>query len=74
MSVMDAVLISEARRLSESGEAARRRQLARLSRGDVARAVGVKPETIGRWERQERRPTGAAAVRYGELLRGLEPS
>lgn len=50
------------------------RQHANLTRAEVARAVGVDPSTVSRWESGERRPRGAAAARYADLLRRLSPS
>ncbi|WP_424224354.1 helix-turn-helix domain-containing protein [Brooklawnia sp.] len=47
------------------------RQHANLTRAEVARAVGVDPSTVSRWESGERRPRGAAAARYADLLRRL---
>lgn len=40
-----------------------------LSHADVARDVGVDPETILRWERGEKLPNQAMAMRLGLLLR-----
>lgn len=54
------------------GSAQEVRHGAGLGLGQVARAVGVTPATIWRWEHLKRTPRGAAAVRYFELLRKLE--
>lgn len=42
-----------------------------VSLSEIAGPVGVSPSTIHRWETGDRRPTGAAALRYGELLSEL---
>jgi DNA-binding XRE family transcriptional regulator len=44
------------------------RAQAGVSLAEMAEPIGVAPSTILRWERGERVPHGAAAVRYGELL------
>lgn len=59
------------RDLTHSGQARKIRQHANLTRAEVARAVGVDPSTVSRWESGERRPRGTAAIRYAELLRRL---
>lgn len=51
-----------------SGEARRIRLAARLSLADVAGAISADLSAISRWERGERVPRGAAALRYGQLL------
>ncbi len=48
----------------------RRRWL--LSQADLADALGVNVQSIGRWERGERHPRGELAARYGQLLVALE--
>lgn len=63
--------LSWVRRLAASGAARGIRQAACLSLTDVARAVGVTPSAISRWERGVRAPHGEAALRYAELLRKL---
>lgn len=66
--------LAKVRAACASGEARRIRQAARLSLADVAGAIGVDLTAISRWERGERSPRGAAALRYGELLDRLERS
>lgn len=44
------------------------RELRGLSQADVARAVGVSPNTVARWERGERRPSGAARARLQDWI------
>jgi DNA-binding transcriptional regulator YiaG len=67
----DAVRLSEARRLAETGEARQIRLKSRLSTVHVARVCGVTHPTILRWERGQRRPSGDAALRYFDLLTAL---
>jgi DNA-binding transcriptional regulator YiaG len=45
-----------------------------LSQSEVARAIGVSPATIWRWESGDRRPQGEAAVRWVRFLHSLERS
>ena len=59
------------RALCRSGAAKAVRTANDLSLGEIAPEVGVSPSTIFRWENGERRPTGAAALRYGALLERL---
>ena len=67
----DLSLLIEAREAAASGRAARLRRAAGLSQREVARAVGVTPGCITRWELGERRPTGAVAAEYGRVLREI---
>src|SRR4051794_27368464 len=64
--------LAQARALVAAGEARRIRQAADLSLAEVSRAVGVDLSTVGRWERRERVPRGAAALKYAELLPRLQ--
>jgi DNA-binding transcriptional regulator YiaG len=64
--------LAHARQLVTSGAARRIRRAADLSLAEVSRAVGVDLSTVGRWERRERVPRGAAALRYAELLHRLQ--
>lgn len=66
-----ALRIARVRQLASSGEAARIREGADLTRGDVARDIGVSVHTVRRWELGERAPTGVAALRYEALLASL---
>jgi DNA-binding transcriptional regulator YiaG len=65
------VEIVRVRELVRSGKAKVIREQARVSRAEVARSVEVDPSTIARWEEGRRIPRGAAAIRYGEVLREL---
>jgi len=69
--ITDAVDLARLRTWTASGRARTIRESARLSRGDVARSIGVNETTVARWELGLRSPTGAAAVRYLELLNAL---
>jgi len=62
-------LLIEARELSRTGKGRVIREAAGLSQGDVARAAGVAPATVSRWESRERKPTGEAAIRWTRVLR-----
>jgi len=64
----DLTLLSEIRIAMETGEFVCRRGRARLSASEVARAIGVTPPCISRWEAVERAPKGEAAVRAARLL------
>ena len=63
--------LASARDLVASGQARRIRHAADLSLAEVSRVVGVDLSTVGRWERRERVPRGAAALKYAELLQRL---
>lgn len=69
--VVEAVEIARVRGLARSGRARAIRQQARLSQAEIAQAVGVHEATIARWESGTRAPRGAAALRWGSLLREL---
>lgn len=64
----------EVRRLTESGEARRRRLAAGLSLSEVAEPSDVDTSTIWRWEMRKRRPRGPAALRYLRVLSLLPPA
>jgi DNA-binding transcriptional regulator YiaG len=59
------------RRLVETGVARAIREDAELSLAEMAAPVQVHRTTILRWERGERRPRGAAAIRYLRVLEEL---
>jgi len=67
----EAVEIARVREMARSGCAKAIRQRARVSRSEIARSIEVDPSTIRRWEEGLRVPQGAAAIRYGALLREL---
>jgi DNA-binding XRE family transcriptional regulator len=64
-------LLIEARSAARTGSGADVRCAAGLSQGELARAAGINPATVSRWESQERQPTGPAAIRYARVLRLL---
>ena len=61
-----------ARRAAKDGSGRELRHANGLSIADVAGEVEAAEATIWRWERGERRPTGAAAIRWGRLLQRLD--
>jgi DNA-binding transcriptional regulator YiaG len=63
--------VAEARQFIASGEARSIREALGLSLFDVAPSIPADPSAIGRWERGERTPRGAVAVKYARLLRRL---
>ncbi len=65
-------LLIEAREACRSGRGERLRVAADLTKSEVARAVGVTPAAIARWETGERQPRGDGACAYALLLRDLE--
>lgn len=60
--------LQEVRQWTRSGEARRIRMAALLSQADVANAIGVDASTVARWEKGERLPRAALAVRYRSIL------
>ncbi len=73
MANMESLRRKRRARLGLPAPAARRalREEAGLSQQDLADALGVKRETISRWERDERHPRGRYLLAYVELLREL---
>ena len=68
----DVIAISRARGWASSGLARELREAAKLSLGEVARAVGAySAATVQRWESGERRPSGHVGAKYGRLLHEL---
>lgn len=72
MNPTDAQDLAAARRLAADGSARRIRVAAGLSCAELAAAIDVTRVTVSRWERGQRSPHGAAAVRWVRLLRRLE--
>lgn len=72
MATTSAERLSRLRGITSSGEARQIRERARLSQADVARSVGADQSTVARWERGERAPRGAAALKYALLLDRLQ--
>lgn len=59
-------------RMIGDGRATAIRRSAGLSLAMVARSVGADHTAVSRWERGQRRPTGAAALNYYALLKRLD--
>lgn len=68
----EAALIAWVRQAAASGHGRAIRQKARLSQAEMGRALGVTHAAVNGWETGRRSPSGAVALRYGELLRTLE--
>lgn len=68
MNIDDIGSLVGVRALLASGEARARREAAFISTGEVAAALGVRPETVWRWETGRRQPMAEDALAYGELL------
>jgi transcriptional regulator with XRE-family HTH domain len=64
----DLVKIANARDHAVSGAGRLIRLSAGISLREMARAIGVDPSTLLKWERGEHRPTGAAAERWVDEL------
>jgi transcriptional regulator with XRE-family HTH domain len=67
----DVVELARVRALARNGTARTIRVAAGISLGELAKSVGVDRSTILRWESGERRPRGAAALRYAQTVRDL---
>lgn len=63
--------IARARDLVASGRLTAIRERSRLSKAEVARAVGVDPATVSRWEAGTRQPGEAQALKLLDVLDGL---
>ena len=72
MAITSAERLSWLRGITFSGKARQIRECARLSQADVARSVGADQSTVARWERGERVPRGAPALKYALLLDRLQ--
>jgi DNA-binding transcriptional regulator YiaG len=68
---MDALRLTRMRLLAQTGAARAMREAAGLSLSEAAASARVNRVTIFRWEHQQRRPHGDAALRYLELLEEL---
>lgn len=64
----DLVDLAKAKRLAKTGAARMIRVNADLSLANIAESIGVSRTTIFRWERGDRVPHGAAAVRWVHVL------
>jgi DNA-binding transcriptional regulator YiaG len=64
--------VARARALARSGAARSIRKDAGVGLSEVARALGVEPSTVCRWETGERAPRGRSALAYVKLLDALQ--
>jgi transcriptional regulator with XRE-family HTH domain len=64
--------ISEVRAMLREGRLRELRERHSLSQHELARALGVDPSTVSRWESGERVPLEAAAARLHAFLSALE--
>lgn len=74
MSPKDLLLVAQARQYAVTGRGRDLRIAQGLSLRETATAIDVSAAGLWRWERGERVPRGAAAVRWAQLLRQLEAS
>ena len=63
--------LSFVRGLCSSGEARTIRVTADVGLTEISDAIGVRSQTVWRWENQRRTPTGPPALRYAALMRVL---
>jgi transcriptional regulator with XRE-family HTH domain len=64
----DLALALQGREWARSGRGARIRRVAGVTQAQLAREIGVDPMTVSRWERGERVPRDAQAIRYARVL------
>jgi DNA-binding transcriptional regulator YiaG len=67
----DLLRLARVRELAASGEARRLRETRRVTQSEIARAIGVQPAAVSRWEAGTRRPAGMAGLAYEALLAAL---
>jgi DNA-binding transcriptional regulator YiaG len=67
----EAQALARVRDLARAGHARSVRMAAGLSQPEVASVVGVTASCISRWEHGQRRPTGAAGIKYALLIESL---
>jgi transcriptional regulator with XRE-family HTH domain len=67
---LDLVRLAEVRRAARSGAARRLRELAGVSQGELAAALGVTPSAISYYEAGKRRPSAVIAERWATALLG----
>ena len=68
----EVVRIARCREVSANGRARSIRETARLSLAELAEACGVDEGTLSRWERGQRKPRSAVALRYLAVLDALD--
>lgn len=64
--------MARCRELSANGRARSIREQARLSLAEMADACGIDEGTLSRWERGQRKPRAAVALRYLAVLEALD--
>jgi len=69
--VPDVQTVAWVRRLARTGTARLIREGAGISASEMARALGVSPAAVSRWERGERAPKSDLAEAWAALLRRL---
>lgn len=67
----DLLALKRVRALVKSGNARALRVSAGLGLTEMARAAGVAPRSLYRWEHGKQTPSGPAALRYGRVLQRL---
>lgn len=72
MTTESVVSLSKVRALAASGEAKAIRIQHRISLAEIAETCGVDQSTVWQWENGGRKPRGAAALRYADLLDALQ--
>jgi DNA-binding transcriptional regulator YiaG len=69
---LNLVSLVEIRAALATGRVRELRQRARLSQSEFARAIGVSPAAVSRWESQARQPSEESAERLVRIMRVLE--
>jgi DNA-binding transcriptional regulator YiaG len=64
----EALALRRIHRLVKTDRLREAREAAGLSQSDVARAIGVAPSNVSRWEARKTRPRGSHAVTLLELI------
>lgn len=72
MEADELVRMARCREMASSGRARAIREKARLSLSEMAQTCGIDEGTLSRWERGQRRPRAAVALRYLAVLEALE--
>jgi len=67
----DLAVVAVVRRMLAEGDIRRARKQAGLSIGEVAKTLGLYSSTLARWERGERTPRPAQAVRAAGVFEEL---
>jgi DNA-binding transcriptional regulator YiaG len=68
MRMTETTKLAAIRRRAADGTAKNVRLAAHLSCQDIADTIGVDTSTVWKWEAGQRTPTGAAALRYADLI------